>query len=147
MLLVFSPFLKSPYLHGIALITKATIFLFFPRDLSDNVFSLDYARTDTEGISTGVIVALIIVFLIIFIVLVVAIIIVVWLKKHKQPVNTKSVKELTLNVGRHAKQKVVSTAVNVYNMAHNKKDENMKIKYAIDEISGSSKINPGYSEH
>ena len=93
------------------------------------------------------IVALIIVFLIIFIVLVVAIIIIVWLKKHKQPVNIKSVKELTLNVGSHAKQKVISTAVNVYNAAHNKKDENMKIKYAHYEISGGSKINPGYSEH
>ena len=90
--------------------------------------------------------ALIIVFLIIFIVLVVTIIIVVWLKKNKQPVNAKSVKELTLNVGRHTKQKVVSKAVNVYNTAHNKKDENMKIKYANDEISGGSKINPGYSE-
>ena len=80
-------------------------------------------------------------------VLVVPIIIVVWLKKHKQPVNTKSVKELILNVGRHAKQRVVSTAVNVYNTAHNKKDENIKIKYANDEISGGSKTNPGYSEH
>ena len=56
-------------------------------------------------------------------------------------------KELTLNVGRHAKQKVISTAANVYNAAHNKKDENMKIKYAHYEISGGSKINPGYSEH
>lgn len=93
------------------------------------------------------IVVLIIVFLIIFIVLVVAIIIVVWLKKHKQPVNAKSVKELILNVFRHAKRKVVSTAVNVYNTLHNKKDENMKIKYANDEISGGSKINPGYTEH
>ena len=119
----------------------------FFRNLFDNLFLLDYAGTDTEGTLAGVIVALIIVFLIIFIVFVVAIIIVVWLKKHKQPVNTKSLKESTLNVGTHAKQKVASTAVNVYNTAHNKKDENMKIKYANHEISGGSKINPGYREH
>ena len=56
-------------------------------------------------------------------------------------------KESTLNVGTHAKQKVASTAVNVYNTTHNKKDENMKIKYANHEISGGSKINPGYREH
>ena len=55
-------------------------------------------------------------------------------------------KELRLNVSRHAKQKVISAAVNVYT-AHNKKDENIKIKYANDEISGGSKINLRYSEH
>ena len=54
--------------------------------------------------------------------------------------------KLTLYVSRHAKQKVISAAVNVYT-AHNKKDENIKIKYANDEIYGGSKINPGYSEH
>ena len=141
---------KTPSLdtfHAMFDFWKPPFFWVFFRNLSDNVFSLDSARTDTEGTSTDVIVVLIIVFLIIFIVLVVAIIIVVWLKKHKQPVNAKSVKELILNVFRHAKRKVVSTAVNVYNMLHNKKDENMKIKYANDEISGGSKINPGYTEH
>ena len=141
---------KTPSLdtfHAMFDFWKPPFFWVFFRNLSDNVFSLDSARTDTEGTSTDVIVVLIIVFLIIFIVLVVAIIIVVWLKKHKQPVNAKSVKELILNVFRHAKRKVVSTAVNVYNTLHNKKDENMKIKYANDEISGGSKINPGYTEH
>ena len=128
------------------LFLKATIFLFFSVTFLIMFFFLGYVRTDTEGTSTGVIVALIIVTLVIFIASVVAIIIVVWLKKHKQPVNIKSVKELILNFFRHAKQKIVSAAVNVYNMAHNKKDENMKIKYANDEISGGSKINPGYTE-